>query len=127
MKNLIYRSTTRYGALVAAVLFLIVSAIIVTANISHAATDQTTAPHKGRLITIYDRGTQKVELSDGDTIGDALKQADITLTDKDIVEPAASEKMVAASYQVNIYRARPVIIVDGMTREKIITPFNSHR
>jgi len=39
-----------------------------------------------------------------------------------MVEPAVTEKLVASDYQVNIYRARPVIIVDGNVRQKIITP-----
>jgi uncharacterized protein YabE (DUF348 family) len=51
-----------------------------------------------------------------------LKEAGILLDKQDAVEPAATEKLVASDYQVNIYRARPVIIVDGNVREKIITP-----
>ena len=32
-----------------------------------------------------------------------------------------NEELVATDYTVNIYRARPVIVVDGATREKIMT------
>jgi uncharacterized protein YabE (DUF348 family) len=75
----------------------------------------------GHLITIYDRGEEVVLLSDGETIADALKQAAITVDSHDVVEPAVNEKMVASEYHVNIYRSRPVTVVDGALRERIMT------
>lgn len=79
----------------------------------------------GRLITIHDRGTEKVILSQSSTIGDALAEAGIIIDSKDAVEPAVTEKLVASDYQINIYRARQVIIVDGNTRTKIMTPYQT--
>lgn len=75
----------------------------------------------GHLITIYDRGEEQVLLSNGDTIADALQQAGVAVDAHDVVEPAATEKMVASEYHVNIYRARPVTVVDGAVREKVMT------
>lgn len=75
----------------------------------------------GHLVTIYDRGEEQVLLSEGETIADALKQAGVTIDAHDVVEPTMSEKMVASEYHVNIYRARPVTVVDGAIREKIMT------
>jgi len=42
-----------------------------------------------RLITVYDRGTTRVFLSDQKTIGEALKLEEIELDARDTVEPAA--------------------------------------
>jgi len=81
----------------------------------------------GRLITVYDRGTQKVFLSKEATIGDALKAQDIELDGRDTVEPAVNEKLIAADYRVNIYRARPVVVVDGATRVKTISSHQTAR
>lgn len=78
-----------------------------------------------RLVTIYDRENQKSIVTTALTVADALKQANIKLDDNDIVEPARDEALVAASYRVNIYRARPVIVVDGSTRQKIMTPYQT--
>jgi uncharacterized protein YabE (DUF348 family) len=75
----------------------------------------------GHLITIYDRGTEQVLLSDGDTIADALKEASVDVDAHDVVEPALTEKMIASEYHINIYRARPVIVVDGPIRERVMT------
>lgn len=79
----------------------------------------------GRLLTIHDRGQEKVLLSNAATIGDALAEAGVTLDAHDAVEPAVTEKMVASQYNVNIYRARPVTVVDGPSRQKIVTAYQT--
>ncbi len=76
-----------------------------------------------RLITVYDRGDESTFLTDQKTIRDALNEQGIELDKRDTVEPALSEELVAPEYHVNIYRARPVVVVDGALRLKTITPF----
>jgi len=68
------------------------------------------------LVTIHDRGKEKNVISKKDKLGDVLEEAGIMLDKNDIVEPKLDESLVAPSYQVNIYRARPVMIVDGNHR-----------
>lgn len=111
------------GAMLA-VLFVFIVLIIVTVA-SQAGATNTARSHKGHLLTIHDRGKQTVALSQAATVGDALKEADVAVDKSDNIEPAASEKLVASEYQINIYRARPVIVVDGTTRQKIITPYQT--
>ncbi len=103
------------------VVFAVIAAIfwIVSTQQTHALQGD------GRLVTIYDRGTQQVLLSDEETIGDALTQAGIVVDSHDVVEPALTEKMVASEYEVNIYRARPVTIVDGHLKEKVMTAYQT--
>lgn len=79
----------------------------------------------GHLITVYDRGTQKVFLSNEKTLGEALKGENIELDARDTVEPSANEELVASDYQVNIYRARPVVVVDGAVRVKTISAYQT--
>jgi len=79
----------------------------------------------GRLLTIHDRGEEKLLLSDAKTIGEALEHAGITLDSHDAVEPAVTETMVASEYSINIYRARPVTVIDGSTRQKIVTAYQT--
>ena len=79
----------------------------------------------GHLITVYDRGTQKVFLSKEKTLGEALKSENIELDARDTVEPSANEELVASDYQVNIYRARPVVVVDGAVRVKTISAYQT--
>ncbi len=79
----------------------------------------------GRLITVYDRGATNSFLSNAKTLGDALKEANIELDPRDTVEPSRNEELVAPEYKVNIYRARPVVVIDGETRVKIMTPYQT--
>lgn len=123
MNSLTRKSTKSFGALVATVIFLILMAVISISGVTRA--DNGVEPGSGRLITIHDRGTEKVILSQAATIGDALKEAGIVVDEKDAVEPAVTEKLVASDYQVNIYRARPVIVIDGNTRMKVVTPYQT--
>ena len=79
----------------------------------------------GRLVTIHDRGQEKVLLTESQTIADVLKEAEISVDSHDAVEPALDQKLVAREYHVNIYRARPVTIVDGPMRQKVVTPYQT--
>ncbi len=78
-----------------------------------------------RLITVYDRGLTNTFLTEAETLGDALDQAGIELDPRDTVEPSRDEELVASEYKVNIYRARPVIVVDGAVRSKVMTPYQT--
>ena len=123
MKNIIQKSKTPIGAFIIAAFFLVTGAFLSLSGVTHA--DDAITTQDGHLVTIYDRGMENVILSQASTIGDALKEAGITLDSKDIVEPAADQEMFASEYQVNIYRARPVTIIDGNMRTKIITAYQT--
>jgi uncharacterized protein YabE (DUF348 family) len=107
-----------YIGIATAVLLIVAFFVFVAPRAS--AEDQT-----GRLVTIHDRGEQKSFLSDATTVAGALEDAEIALDSRDAVEPALDSELVAREYEINIYRARPVIIVDGSTRQKVITPYQS--
>lgn len=74
-----------------------------------------------RLVTFHDRGEKHVILTHSDSVRDAIEDAGIDITPEDKLEPAINSQLVAQSYSINIYRARPVIVVDGIVREKIMT------
>jgi uncharacterized protein YabE (DUF348 family) len=78
-----------------------------------------------RLITVYDRGVTQVFLTKEKTVGDALKSEHIELDARDAVEPATTQKLIATSYKVNIYRARPVVVVDGAIRIKTVSAYQT--
>jgi uncharacterized protein YabE (DUF348 family) len=77
------------------------------------------------LITVYDRGQTRVFLTKEKILGDALTAQGISFDVHDTVEPSVKEELIASDYQVNIYRSRPVIVVDGATRIKTISPYQT--
>ena len=78
-----------------------------------------------RLLTVYDRGIEQSFVTKAATVEAALKEAGLTLEPTDRVEPGRDEQLVADSYTINIYRARPVIVVDGSLRKTILTASQS--
>lgn len=60
-------------------------------------------------------------MSDAKTLGEALAAQSITLDERDTTEPSIDEELIAPEYQVNIYRARPVFVVDGAVRVKTMS------
>lgn len=98
--------------------FVAVLTLIGISNVGAAADDQARG---GRLVTIHDRGGEKVVLTHAQTVHDALSDAHVAVAPEDQVEPTLDDELVATDYTVNIYRARPVIVVDGPVRQKIMT------
>jgi uncharacterized protein YabE (DUF348 family) len=80
-----------------------------------------------RLITFYDRGDKRVILTHASLVQDALRDADISIGSNDVVEPDLNHEMLATQQVINIYRARPVIIVDGAVRQKVMTAAQTPR
>jgi len=103
-------------------MLVVVSASIVGLGDSALAQDQ-----NGRLVSVYDRGTTRVFLSKAKTLGEALKAENIELDAHDTVEPSVKEELVASSYRVNVYRARPVVVVDDAIRIKTVSPYQTAR
>lgn len=118
MKRLLRRSATSISVSIIAVVFLLFGLFFINQSVG-------AANQSGRLITIHDRGEEILLLSEAGTVAGALEDANITVDSRDAVEPALSEKLVASEYQVNIYRARPVTVVDGTTRQRIVTPYQT--
>ena len=75
-----------------------------------------------KLVTIYDRGAEKTIVTKARTIREALKLSKFSIDERqDVVEPSLDSEMVAEKYNINIFRARPITIVDGNKRLKVTT------
>lgn len=97
--------------------FIILSCLF----IGKASADSTSTTQGGRLVTIHDRSQTHVILTHAQTVRDALSDAQIPVVSQDVVEPSLGSRLQGTDYTVNIYRARPVIVVDGAIREKVMT------
>ena len=79
----------------------------------------------GHIVTIYHDGQQQVIATEAKTVGEALDRAGVTLNTNDAVEPSKDTELIAHNYDVNVYRARPVTVVDGNQRYRILSPYQS--
>lgn len=74
-----------------------------------------------RLVTIYDRGQEQTIVTKATTVRDVLREAKVQVSDIDITEPAVETEISGRQYNVNVYRARPVVVEDGATRARVMT------
>ncbi len=75
----------------------------------------------GRLVTFHDRGEDRVILTRATTVKAALEDANITVAPQDVVEPAIDSDLESSDSAVIIFRSRPVLVIDGSFRQKVVT------
>lgn len=80
-----------------------------------------------RIVVIHDGGSKKGILTKAITVRQAIEDAEIALDGNDLVEPRLDAELVASSYDINIYRARPITVVDGSVRKKIMSAYRTPR
>ena len=74
-----------------------------------------------KFVTFYDDGEKLTVKTDAKTVEEALKRAEIEINKGDIVEPGLDTEINADNYYINIYRARPVIVKDGIHEKYLMT------
>ena len=94
-------------------------------GVSQVMADNGTADNRQRMVTIYDRGVEQTIITRAGTVREALAQAQIDVEAVDQVEPRLDARLVADQYNVNVYRARPVVVEDGQARIRTITAAQS--
>jgi len=66
-----------------------------------------------RIVNVFVDGEQQTVTTRAVTVEDLLNRLDVELSDEDIVEPSRDAPILEDNTQVNIYRARPVKVIDG--------------
>lgn len=61
------------------------------------------------------------------TVGDFLGRIKVELQDGDVVEPAVETVIDADDFRINVYRAKPVTIIDGDTRVQAMSAATTPR
>lgn len=104
-----------------------IAAIAIIALISTSVAADSPVERTGRLVSIYDRGEEKVVVTKAPTVADVLKKAEIEIEEGDTVEPSLATELTDENYQINVYRARPVVILDGQHQIRVMTSHQSAR
>jgi uncharacterized protein YabE (DUF348 family) len=77
-----------------------------------------------RIVNLFADGEQRTVTTRAKTIGDLLQRLNFPIQNEDIVEPSKDTLILEDNTQVNIYRARPVVVNDG---DRIITVLTAQR
>jgi uncharacterized protein YabE (DUF348 family) len=123
MKSIAKKSSTPIGIVIA--VFLLAVAVLGSIVSSYVQAASPALSVGQRLITVHDRGRDRGILTHATTLRAAFEEAGITIDPNDTVEPGLDDELIANNYEVNIYRARPVTIIDGAVREKVMSPYRT--
>lgn len=74
-----------------------------------------------KYVTFYDDGEKLTVKTDARTVDEALSRAEIVINKGDIVEPGIEAEINADNFYINIYRARPVIVKDGVHEKYLMS------
>lgn len=77
-----------------------------------------------KIINLNVDGENQTHTTRAKTVGDLLNRLEISIIEEDIVEPAIDQKIIEDDTQINVYRARPVEIIDG---DRSITVLSAQR
>lgn len=124
MDKIIARSSHRHRVLFIVLTTLALLSVIIFSSYRASAESATPAANE-HIITLHDNGTDKGFITKKSTLREALAEQNIRVDAKDLIEPGLDNKLVAGSYQVNIYRARPIAIHDGKVDTKVITAYRT--
>lgn len=86
-----------------------------------------TSASDSAVVSVYVDDKQQIVTTDAGTVREVLSRADIPVSGEDIVEPGMNEEITSQIFNINIYRARPVLLVDGDDEYRINSAYTSPR
>ena len=92
---------------------------------SVSPSEMTSEEKSDHHITIHDGEKRITVRSNAVTVAEALERAEIKVGDYDIVEPGLDEEIKEDNYNINIYRAREALVIDGHIKRYIKTATNA--
>lgn len=88
---------------------------------------QTIGASDSKVVKIYSDGQSRTVPTRAVDVADLLKRLDIKLHQNDIVEPSIDTKILEDNFSVNIYRARPVTIIDKGQSKTVLSAHQQPR
>ncbi len=105
--------------------FLVLFFVTAVAFIALGAS--TVGASDSRLVQLAVDGKTRIIPTRATTVGDLLQRLDISVRDQDLVEPAQDTPILQNNLQVNVYRARPVTIIDKGKSTTVLSPYQDPR
>ena len=104
-------------------LFVLVFFLSLIFNAKVRSTDNSN--DKNKLVNIYDRGVKTSVISDRAKVKGAIGKSGIILNEHDRVEPGLDSEISNVEYNVNVYRAHPVVIVEDSLKKPVVSSYQT--
>jgi uncharacterized protein YabE (DUF348 family) len=88
---------------------------------------QTMGASDSRVVTITIDGEQQTLPTRAKTVSDLLKRLDVTVGDKDLVEPSLNTSILEDNMSITVQKARPVTIIDSGRKVTVLSPYQQPR
>lgn len=72
------------------------------------------------FVTIHDDGATLLVKTGPVSVAELLEKSEVQIAETDIVEPSL-DTIIEGDYHINIYRARPALVIDGIHRRYVMT------
>jgi resuscitation-promoting factor RpfB len=79
------------------------------------------------MVSLYADGQKRLFSTDAPTVGEVLRRSNVELATNDLVEPSPDTKLSQGQFNINVYRARPVLVIDGAQSYHIRSAYQSPR
>lgn len=83
--------------------------------------EKAVALETANFVTFYDDGEKLTIKTNAGTVKDALEVAGVIINNGDKVEPGLETEINADNFYINIFRARPVIVRDGVKEKYLMS------
>lgn len=80
-----------------------------------------------RVVVIHADGQEITVSTELTTVKEVLDRAQVRVSNYDAIEPSLDTKIETNVFNINIYRARPVTVVDGAQTYNVMSPHDSPR
>lgn len=84
-------------------------------------------PTNSHVVYLFDNGKHQTISTRANTVGQLVNKLRLKLIPQDVVEPSLDTPIVEDNFRVNVYRARPVTVVDSGSRQVTLTAQKSPR
>ncbi len=106
---------------------LLLGGIIVAAALLTNNSQVLLRPDSSHVVFLFDEGRRETLDTKAATVGDLVNKLPLHLIPQDVVEPSRDTPIFDDNFRINIYRARPVTVVDGSSKTVTLTAQKSAR
>jgi resuscitation-promoting factor RpfB len=101
--------------------------IIVVLGLTVLRGGATLRPSNSHVVFLFDGGKKQTLDTQVRTVGDLINRLPLHLIGQDVVEPSLDTPIVQDNFRINVYRARPVTVIDNGVKTVTVTAQKSPR
>lgn len=91
---------------------LVFGLVVVAGVVAAKGDDPSLRPSDSHVVFLFDDEKRLTHNTKAKTVGELVKELPLDLIPEDMVEPSLDTRIVEDNFRINVYRARPVTIVD---------------